>query len=66
MNDPLPPGEPCCRECLADDVELTDGLCDECRYVEECPSCDGTGYSDEYDDENGAADCDECGGDGVI
>ena len=52
-----------CRECLQEFPadELTDGLCDECSK-EPCDECDGTGMSDEYDDEEGSLDCEICGG----
>jgi hypothetical protein len=56
-----------CRECNADDVPITDGLCEECAGLddEECEVCDGTGSVDSEDAELGLEDCDECGGTGV-
>lgn len=54
-----------CRECLEEFSELTDGLCENCNR-EPCDACDGTGYSDKYTTRDGAEDCDQCGGDGVI
>ena len=58
---------PACRECgeLFDSEELVDGVCYECGK-EECPSCEGSGYSDYYDDEDGLQECEDCGGDGVV
>lgn len=53
----------CGDKCPLD--ELSEGVCEEC-LLEDCPTCDGTGYSGEWDDEEGALDCDECGGCGTL
>jgi hypothetical protein len=54
-----------CREC-GDETENQSGICDDCDR-EECPDCDGTGMSPNYDDEEDCdSNCEFCGGDGVI
>lgn len=55
-----------CAECNreAEKDELTDGVCDECAYSEECEVCDGTGMVDAEDPKDVTQDCDECGGTG--
>jgi hypothetical protein len=60
-----------CSECLEEfpEDQLVGGICAECRLWlegEECDACDGTGYSGVYTDEDGAEDCEECGGEGVL
>lgn len=56
-----------CNECLADDVPITDGLCEECsgENDEECEVCGGTGSVDSDDPNEVVTDCDECGGTGI-
>jgi hypothetical protein len=62
--------EPVCAECQepARYVEhpIIDGVCEDCRQQEECPTCEGTGCGEGYSEEDGPEECEDCGGAGVV